>query len=418
VLSFWSDLARPWLSRQPTPFYLFSATPIEAALADLDSHLGHLPVRHWLSCKTQPLRPLLRWWEKRGRPIEVVSEFELRAALREGFTPERILVNGPAKHHWLPRQALRGLLVNFDSPTEAAVLAPLARRWRWTTGLRLHTRGEYDPEAPQHPTQFGLTPAEAAAALRSLRRCHVTPQIAHLHLRTNVASPALYEQALEEVARFCGATGFAPKFVDCGGGFPPPHVLGRDGARLDANFSLAGMAAICQRALRRFPDAAELWLENGRWLSARSGVLVVKILEVKERRAMRHLICDGGRTGQALVSTWEAHELIPIPAQDDSGGGAPAIASTDQRAVRRASQQVMTTVTGPTCMAFDQLARRRLPRSLRPGDHLLWLEAGAYHLPWETRFSHGLAAVLWHDGRRTRLVRPRERFETWWGQWT
>jgi diaminopimelate decarboxylase len=140
-----------------------------------------------------------------------------------------------------------------------------------------------------------------------------------------------------------------------------------------------------------------LWLENGRWLSARSGVLVVRVLDVKTRPGLRSLICDGGRTLNALLSTWEAHELISSP---DRGGS------------RR-----LTTVHGPTCMAFDQLARRLLPRSLRPGDHLIWLEAGAYHLSWETRFSHGLIPVFWHDRRRVQQVRRRESFEQWWSQW-
>ena len=95
--------------------------------------------RHWLSCKTQPVAPLLRWWREQGRPIEVVSEFELRAALAEGFSPDAILLNGPAKHHWLPALAgegLRGLSVNFDSPAEVSALLPIARQLDWRCGVR------------------------------------------------------------------------------------------------------------------------------------------------------------------------------------------------------------------------------------------------------------------------------------------
>jgi hypothetical protein len=54
---------------------------------------------------------------------------------------------------------------------------------------------------------------------------------------------------------------------------------------------------------------------------------------------------------------------------------------------------------------------------LQAGDHLIWLEAGAYHLPWETRFSHGHAAVWWHDERGLRLARERQSFQAFWGQW-
>ena len=112
---------------------------------------------------------------------------------------------------------------------------------------------------------------------------------------------------------------------------------------------------------------------------------------------MRHLICDGGRTTQALVSHWEDHALWSIP--------------------KRGGPTCLTAVDGPTCMAFDQLTRRPLSRRLRPGDYLVWMEAGAYHLPWETRFSHGHAAVLWHDNGGIRVVRERESFEGWWGTW-
>lgn len=396
-LKFWRALVRPVINRHPTPLYLFSITPVQEALVELARHFGHLPVRHWLSFKTQPLRPLLRWWQREDRPVEVVSEFEFMAARAEGFPANRILINGPAKHHWLPRHAVPGLNVNFDSLSEARVLAPLAKAFNWTCGVRLLTREEFDPEKPDFATQFGLTPEEAVLLIGRLKRARVRVETVHFHLRTNVASPAIYERALKEVSEVCRAAQFSPRYVDCGGGFPPPEVKTRGGKALDATFDFAEMARVYQRALQMFTGAKEIWLENGRWMSARSGALVVRILDVKERNGVRNLICDGGRTLNSLVSTWELHDIFPLP---------------DRR-----SPAVVTTVNGPTCMAFDQLARRTLPRNLKSGDHLVWLDAGAYHLPWETRFSHGLATVLWHDGRRTQCVRRREEFSDWWGEW-
>lgn len=356
-----------------------------------------LPVRHWLSCKTQPVRPLLQWWRRQGRGIEVVSEYELLAALREGFLPASILVNGPAKQHWLKRHPVRGLWVNFDSPEELTALLPLAKSLDWGVGVRCHTREEFDPEDPGQPTQFGMMPDEAVMALKQLQRAGARVELIHFHLRTNVASPAVYERALREVAETCRAARFAPKFVDCGGGLPPPDVRTREGRPVDGDFDLAELARRYAEVLKQFPGAQELWLENGRFVSARSGVLVVRVLQVKAREKIRHLICDGGRTTQALVSQWESHDLLTVP--------------------ERTGPTCPTTVCGPTCMAFDQLARRELPRNVREGDSLVWMEAGAYHLPWETRFSHGYAAVLWHENDRLSLVRPRETFENWWGQW-
>ena len=394
-MKFWRALLRPLLAKQPTPFYLFSVSPIEEALHELEAAFARLPVRHWLSFKTQPFPPLLRWWQRRGG-VEVVSRFELQAVLAAGFEPAEILVNGPAKHHWLAEVGRPRLKVNFDSVAEARALARMAHRLDWSCGLRLQTNEEFDPEAPEFPTQFGLSPAEAQAARRVLLKAGARLETLHFHLRTNVASPEIYQRALSEAAEFCRGTGFAPLYIDCGGGFPAPNVWSRGGQPLDAAFDLPALAKVYTRSLKSFPGARELWLENGRWISARSGVLVMKILDAKDRRGMRSLICDGGRTLHALVSTWERHRLFSVPD-------------------RRGATQ-LTTVHGPTCMAFDQLARCELPHALRPGDHLVWMDAGAYHLPWETKFSHGLAAILWHDGRRVTVARPSQTFREWFGQ--
>ncbi|MDR3459454.1 MAG: hypothetical protein P4N60_18660 [Verrucomicrobiae bacterium] len=411
TIEFWKRLAREALSLStPTPFYICSALPIAERIAELDAALvaagfaqkaknpkQKISFQHWLSCKTQPVAPLLRWWRSQDRPIEVVSEFELRAALAEGFAPENILINGPAKHRWLPRFEQRGLSVNFDSPAELAALLPLAKALDWRCGVRILTPEEFDPENPQFPTQFGFTPDEAVIALKKLLRAKVRIETVHFHLRTNIPSVAIYERTIGEVAAICRAAKFSPRHLDIGGGLPVRHVLSRSSKVYDGEFGLRSFARMLRQSAKLFPDLREVWLENGRFISASSGVLVVKILDVKERGGLRQLICDSGRTMNAMTSLWEQHELLPLAAQS----GKPAL----------------TTVYGPTCMAFDQLARIPLPRSLRAGDHLLWLEAGAYHIPWEMRFSHGHAAVVWHDGNGLRHAREQQSFENWWGQW-
>jgi diaminopimelate decarboxylase len=412
TIAFWQRLVREALSLSPaTPFFIFSARPLAERIGDLDAALGaagfqtspgdrpeKVTCRHWLSCKTQPVAPLLRWWRQQGRGIEVVSEFELRAALAEGFAPADILVNGPAKHHWLARHDLPGLAVNFDSAAELAALLPRAVQANWRCGVRLHTGEEFDPENPEFPTQFGFTAAEAVVALRKLRRAKARAEVVSFHLRTNVSSVQVYERALAEAAGICRAARFQPRFLDIGGGLPVPHVLTRGGKVFDGEFGLRAFAERLRLAAKSFPGLREIWLENGRFVSAGSGVLVVKILDVKERRGLRQLICDGGRTLHALTSLWEQHRLLALPA--------------------RSGAQTLTSVHGPTCMAFDQLARIPLPRALRAGDHLVWLEAGAYHISWETRFSHGHTAVWWHDEAGLRMARPRQSFEDFWGQWT
>ena len=411
TVEFWKRLVCEALSLStPTPFYVFSALPVAKSIAELDAALisagfkpeirnqkSEIGFQHWLSCKTQPVAPLLRWWRAQGRGIEVVSEFELRAALAEGFAPENILINGPAKQHWLSRYELGALSVNFDSAGELAALLPLAKKLNWRCGIRILTGEEFDPENPQFPTQFGFAPGEAVAALKKLRRAKVRAETVHFHLRTNISSVQIYDRAIAEVAQICRAAKFSPRVLDLGGGIPVRHVLSRGGKIYDGEFGLRSFAKMLRQSAKLFPGLREIWLENGRFVSAGSGVLVVKILDVKDRRGLRQLICDGGRTLNALTSLWEQHRILTV--QECSGAA------------------VLTAVHGPTCMAFDQLARIPLPRSVQCGDHLIWLDAGAYHISWETRFSYGHAGVLWHDEDGFRPARERQSFDDWWSQW-
>ena len=73
TIRFWKRLVREALSLSaPTPLYVFSSEPIAERIAELDAALvaagfkseiknlkSQIGFRHWLSFKTQPLRPLL-----------------------------------------------------------------------------------------------------------------------------------------------------------------------------------------------------------------------------------------------------------------------------------------------------------------------------------------------------------------------
>jgi diaminopimelate decarboxylase len=124
-------------------------------------------------------------------------------------------------------------------------------------------------------------------------------------------------------------------------------------------------------------------------LTRASACLAVSVIDAKCRAEGRYLICDGGRTNHALDADNGPHQVLTVPARD--------------------GLRVITTVCGPTCMTDDTLGRLPLPESVTAGDLVVWLDAGAYHLPWETRFSHGLCAVVWADeSDRLFVARARE----------
>jgi diaminopimelate decarboxylase len=285
------------------------------------------------------------------------------------------------------------LNVHVDSLTEASTLGLWSRDLNWRLGVRLHVREEFDPDETSFGDQFGMTSTETGQALDILRGLGADVFGLHFHLRSNVDSAKSYRHALTEAAEFCRAAGFRPTYVDTGGGLPDPGV----GPSVAPQY-FSDLGRSVDLFAREVGGIAEVWMEHGRFVTGRSAVLVVTVCDVKERPDCRYLICDGGRTNHALVSDWEQHRLVVLPA--------------------RVGAATLTTVAGPTCMAFDKFGRFMLPNDVGVGDLLVWMNAGAYHIPWETRFSRGLCRVVWcPGGTELQLARGEETFDSWWGQW-
>lgn len=321
-------------------------------------------------------------WLRSGGGVEIVSEREFIALREIGADVEDLLINGVAKHLWLRRYPLPRLRVHFDSLTEIDALLPTAVSARWRVGIRCHVPDERDAREPAFGGQFGMSRTEAIHALRRLSEVGADLQSIHFHLGQHRRHPESYRRAVQYVASVCRDAGVYPPILDCGGGLPSP----RDAEWHDA---FADLAAALGDAPSQFRNLREIWMEHGRCMSEESTVLVVRVADIKEREDSRYVICDGGRTNHALAADHGPHAIFT---------------EADRDGPRR-----LTTVCGPTCMTDDRLGRWDLPLSLRVGDVIVWPDAGAYHLPWETRFSHGLCAIVWCDANESlRIVRTHE----------
>ncbi len=392
----WRAIASEVCAEVGTPCFICSLASVQQAAQQLEHLLSGVPVRQWYVFKAHPIRDVVLAWKEIGYGVEVVSEFELRAALEVGYPPERILVNGVAKHAWLGAFDLPALRVHFDSAEEARGLVEKALHHDWRIGLRYHPTNESDPDEPEFGDQFGFTRDELPEAVSIVRNAGLNIEGVHFHLGSHVQRPSTFGDAIGETLAVCRDLNIKPRYLDCGGGLPVAEEQLLDVEHEE--FDLTEYAGFLRAAVEMPDGVSELWLENGRFITSESTVLVVRVLDVKQRPDSRYLICDGGRTNHALVSDWQLHPLTTLPQRD--------------------GPRCHTTICGPTCMAFDRLTRSLLPRSIVAGDFIIWMNAGAYHIPWENRFSHGLAPVVVVDSDGDwRLSRPREPFEDWWDRW-
>jgi bifunctional diaminopimelate decarboxylase / aspartate kinase len=152
------------------------------------------------------------------------------------------------------------------------------------------------------------------------------------------------------------------KVLDLGGGLGLPEREGQESldlARLDR-----GLMAVKQA----YPQL-QLWLEPGRFLVARAGVLLTRVTQLKGKGALRYLGVDAGMNSLIRPALYGAHhEIVNL-----TRFGEPATARY--------------TVVGPICESGDVLGSARpLPES-REGDVMLVADAGAYGHSMSSRYN-------------------------------
>jgi FPC/CPF motif-containing protein YcgG/diaminopimelate decarboxylase len=333
-------------------------------VAEQERRFGRTPVRSLLSFKTHPVRQLAAEWIRSGRGVEVVSEAELVAVRALGCPAPQLLINGVGKHMWMHRYAIPGARVHVDSLREADALLPLAAAQGWRVGLRCHVPEERDAREVRFGGQFGLSADEFVATHKRALAEGVHVEGVHFHLGQAARSASSYSQAMRHVVDLCRMNGVRPSYIDCGGGID---------AGDDTERSFDDLVSASAWARDQLPTLAEIWVENGRYLTRGSAALIVRVMDIKVRDECRYLICDGGRTNHALDADNGPHRLLMRP--NHSGPRVDDHCRTDMydRRPARASQLA----GGGGAERLDCLARRRrlspavgnavLARSLRRG---------------------------------------------------
>ena len=379
-----------------TPLYLYSASTLLSAHAAYEQAFASVPHSICYALKANSSQALLRLLAGVGAGADIVSGMEMRAALRAGFPPERIVFSGVGK---TDEELVTGVEAgiggwNAEGEEEIQRLSRVAVAHGRTIAVALRVNPDID--ARSHPyittglrdNKFGVDIARAPDILQHARglpgvdvvgvSCHIGSQILDL----DPIEEAVRE--LADLSRRLMAQGFPLKLVDIGGGL---------GVRYDASVG-PSPADLATRVLPHLKDLGlTVLLEPGRSVVAAAGVLMTRVLSVKENRGKVFVIVDAGMNDLLRPALYQAyHRVEPVVSRE---GG-----------TRRVD------VVGPVCETGDFLARDRELPVPEPGDLIAICDTGAYGFCMASNYNlrPRAAEVLARDGE-LRLIRRRESFE-------
>ncbi len=381
-----------------TPTYVYAASGLRKRYQGLAQALAGLPATICFAVKANSNLAVIRVFAKLGAGADVVSEGELRRALAAGIPPQKIVFAGVGKTKSEMMAALAAGILQFNVESEPELVAlsevAMSMGLRAPVALRINP----DVDAGTHHKistgrkgdKFGI---DIDQALSVISRAVTLPGISFegiaMHIGSQLTRLEPYRAAytrLAELVTVLRGKGIAIRRLDLGGGL---GVVYRD----ETLPSPADYAAIVRDTVGKL--GCDLVIEPGRYLVAETGVLLTRIIYMKDGASRRFAIIDAAMNDLMRPSLYGAyHPIYPVRNPDPHAVTSPI------------------DVVGPVCESTDILSAQYPLPPLAAGDLLAIGVAGAYGAVMASTYnSRPLVPEVLVDGTKMAIIRPRQPLE-------
>ncbi len=423
-----------------TPLFVISAPRIRHNIARLLEARKHHPrLKLCYASKANNLLGVLRVIHRAGIDVEVNSGGELFKALRAGFRPDQIEMNGISKTESEIAEAIGSGIytINLDSPFELELVEKVARKLKKRANVTVRlvagvgTRSHAGLQTALFTSKFGVSPSQAREMmLRALKQPELINLAGlHIHVGSQTPDPEPYADAFvamwEHLLWLYRETGHQLQHINIGGGIPVNYL--RDAtlageisegerAMLAAKLTSVEMVKFAIDAVRESANKAgaerllenlEIVMEPGRACIADAVTILTGVRNTKHRP----------ETGEDWVLTDAGYNLMLSMVMYRWYYHAVDASRADQP--HHASYRM----AGPLCdggdVYFDLHGDghlpdcRLLPDNVRAGEVIAMLNTGAYTISQMTAYNGRPfpAAILIEEDGEAQLIRRRDSYE-------
>lgn len=376
-----------------TPVYVYSRATLTRHARVFRDALAILPSVHIaFAVKSNPNLAVLKVLAAEGYGADVVSVGELERALAAGIPASGVVFSGVGK---TAAELTRALEVgigqfNLESAEEGLELAELARGLGRTAQCVLRVNPDVDAgthgkiSTGKAENKFGV-PHDRAAAIYA--RLAAEPGLAMrglaLHIGSQLARLEPLEAAFTKVGALMQAIradGHTITHMDLGGGVGVPYKEG------DVFPQPADYAEMVARVTADW--GVTLMFEPGRVITGNTGVLVTRVVRVKEGVGNPWVVVDAAMNDLARPALYDAwHDFASV--------------SPD-------GTRMTANIVGPICESSDTFAMARDIDTVARGDLAVFRTAGAYGATMANTYnSRPLVPEVMVDGDRWAVVADR-----------
>lgn len=362
-------------ANQATPFYFYDIDLLESTLATLirAKNDDRFKVHYAIKANANPL--VLEPIRQAGLGVDVVSGYEIKAALDAGFDPAKIVFAGVAKTDPEIAFALDNRIgcFNVESLPEIDAINAIAKQKGVVADVAIRVNPNVDAHTHHYITtglsenKFGIdmtlldSVIDHVIALDNLKLVGL-----HFHIGSQITEFEPYRllcQRINELQAGLAKRGVRLPIINVGGG------LGIDYADPDRHpiADFASYFAIFRANLVLAPDQ-EAHFELGRSIVAQCGSLIARCVYVKKGVKKQFAILDAGMTELIRPALYQAHHKI-------------------QNLSSPQAVEELYDVVGPICESSDIFGKDELLPQIKRGDIVALRSAGAYGEVMASRYN-------------------------------
>ncbi len=383
-----------------TPFYCYSTATLTRHYSVFADAFEGTNALVCYSIKANSNLGVLATLAKLGAGMDVVSQGELARALAIGVPPERIAFSGVGKTKEEMAFALAQSIFafNVESEPELRALSETAEALGATAKVAFRVNPDIDAKTHHKiatgkaENKFGIPFAQAIPLYERARELPgIDVRGVHMHIGSQITDLSPFRNAfalLTELVSQLRIHGFTIDFVNLGGGLGVPYRSDETAPPSPSDY-----AALVREAVGDI--GCRLLFEPGRLIAGNAGILVSRVIYVKQGASRNFTIVDAAMNDLLRPTLYEAyHEIWPV---EEAKLEAPI---------------VVTDVAGPICETGDYLALARSLPQLDSGDLIAVMTAGAYGAVLASEYnSRLLVPEVLVAGSDYCVTRPRPSYE-------
>ena len=362
---------------QPTPFYLYSQKKIYETFTELKSALN---TEIFFAVKSNSNQAILRIMKNCGCGADTVSTGEIERSLAAGFNPNKIIFEGIGKTKDDINYAINNniKLINIESFNEINLINQIGKDLDKVIDVGIRLNPDIDAETlnkistGKKTDKFGININQLDDIILLIKAsnyinlisisCHIGSQINNLNIFNKLFTK------MKKTADIFLSKNIKIQYVDLGGGL----AVNYNQAENDLNIIKIGK--LVKFIFDNVPY--KISFEPGRYLIAKAGIIITKIITTKENGGINFLVTDAGM--QTLIRPAMYGEYHRIEAINDLEEG-----------------KTIYDVVGPICESSDILSKDIFLSQQKIGNYLVIHDTGAYGAVMSSNYnSRGISAEI------------------------